>query len=79
MEGRVKPWSRMSSGGGREDLEAVERRSLFFRTRRRFLSDRMSMCTYIYTEVEGWVGGYALCDMIEGVEHDRFLGAGLGV
>ena len=38
-EGRVKPWSCTSSGGGASGLVfvACERRSLFFRTRRRFL------------------------------------------
>ena len=39
MDGRVKPWSWTSSGEGMFglDFEAWARRSLFLRTRRRFL------------------------------------------
>lgn len=36
-DGRVKPWSWTSSGSGREAFAACARRSLFLRTRRRFL------------------------------------------
>lgn len=40
-EGRVKPWSRTSAGGSASGfaLAAWARRSLFFRTRRRFLRE----------------------------------------
>lgn len=37
MDGRVKPWSRTSSGVSEEVDLACEIRSLFFSTRRRFL------------------------------------------
>lgn len=38
MDGRVKPWSWMSSGGSEEADLACEMRSLFFSTWRRFLN-----------------------------------------
>lgn len=66
-EGRVKPRSWTSSGGGSEAFAACVRRSLFLRMRRRFLDN--NKCQYLKIE-DG--AGCVLSNVIERMERNSF-------